>query len=393
VQQSSDRHAERTTSFETVAKRLKLAIIVVHYHTPELMHAALTAVRADTADLELDCTAIVVDNGSTPGDETAWTSLGAGVIRPGANLGYAGAVNHGVARSDADFLVLMNPDVIVRPGCIPRLLYLLRDGAAAAGPRFWWDHDRTMLLPPTERRTLVDEALRALAERSPAWAKRARQRWRAHTWRHWRATEPLASHDLSGGLLAVSRIAWERVGPFDDGYRLYFEETDWLHRVRRSGLRCVYEPRAEAVHLYARSTAGQPQAPTWFAQSEARFRRRRYGPWGQRLLNAVARRGRRVTGEKRTSGDRTGTERSARAGGGDPAAILLHDGDDRAAWIELAPGTVGFPAAGAPVDANASSWALPPPILSRLQPGPYTLRPVTERGRELPHVTFSVPGH
>ena len=149
----------------------------------------------------------------------------------------------------------MNPDVLVLPGCLPALLAALRAGAAVAGPRFYWDRGRRLLLPPAELRTRREELLRLLAGKRGGWAARARRRWRRHARRHWEAREPLPSHALSGSLLALRRSAWEAVGPFDEGFRLFFEETDWLLRARRQGLAGRYVPAAEAVHLYSQSAA------------------------------------------------------------------------------------------------------------------------------------------
>ncbi len=163
-------------------------------------------------------------------------------IDPGTNLGYAGGVNLGMARSDAEMVVLMNPDVMVLPGCVPALLDALRNGAAVAGPRFYWDGGRRLLQPPAEVRTRREELTRLLAGKSPGGAARARRRWRRHARRHWEAREPLPSHDLSGSLLALRRSAWEAVGPFDEGFQLYFEETDWLLRAERLGLSGRYVP-------------------------------------------------------------------------------------------------------------------------------------------------------
>jgi GT2 family glycosyltransferase len=360
---------------------LSLAIISVHYYTPELLRQSLAAARADSSPLDIDVEYIVVDNGSTPEDEALLASLDAEIVRPDGNLGYAGALNVAVSRSRAELFVFMNPDVFVCSGCIPGLVALLRSGAAAAGPRFWWDHERTMLLPPTERRTLVDEALRTLAGRSEACRRQARRRWRAHALRHWRADEAFVSHDLSGALLAVSRQAWERVGPFDEGYRLYFEETDWLLRVRAAGLPAFYEPRAEAVHRYARSAAREPRSESWFIESEERFRRRHFRHASRWLLGRMAAMG-EITAEPGAGRPLESSE---------PVSVPCGEADGgRAAWVELGPGDAGFPAAAARVDAGASSWSVPQPIWRGLQPGLYTLQTVAESGRELTRVPFVI---
>ena len=111
------------------------------------------------------------------------------------------------------------------------------------------------MLPPTEERGRRDEIIRRLATRGESQARSARQRWRHHAHNHWLAEQPLISYDLSGALLAVRRDAWENTGPFDEGFKLYFEETDWLMRLKRKGLKAVYVPEAEAVHFYNQSAA------------------------------------------------------------------------------------------------------------------------------------------
>ena len=56
----------------------------------------------------------------------------------------------------------MNPDVRVLPGCLGALMDALNAGAAVAGPRFYWDEGRRMLLPPAEERSRRSELLALL---------------------------------------------------------------------------------------------------------------------------------------------------------------------------------------------------------------------------------------
>ncbi|MBV8200259.1 MAG: glycosyltransferase, partial [Acidobacteria bacterium] len=246
-----------------------LAVVLVHYHTPRLAAAAVGALQRDLASgpgaaAGLDVEWLLVDNGSDAAGRELLASLPLRLLEPGRNLGYAGGVNLGVASSRAELVLLMNPDVLVLPGCAAALVDCLRAGAAAAGPRFFWDSGRRLLLPPAERRGRGSELLAVLAaSRGGGWAERARRRSRRHCRRHWLAAAPLPSHSLSGSLLAVRRAAWERVGGFDEGFRLYFEETDWLLRLRRAGLPARFVPAAEAVHLYGRSAALEPRAAEW----------------------------------------------------------------------------------------------------------------------------------
>ncbi|MFP5286069.1 MAG: glycosyltransferase family 2 protein [Thermoanaerobaculia bacterium] len=350
---------------------MRLAVILVHYHTPELVAAALDALRADVAGTGLEMEWLLVDNGSDAAGRALLESLPVERIDPGTNLGYAGGVNLGVARSTAELVLLMNPDVIVLPGCVPALVKSLMDGAAVAGPRFYWDRSRRLVQPPSEIRARRQELLSLLAGKSERWAARARHRWRRHARRHWQASEPLPSHALSGSLLALRRQAWEEVGPFDEGFRLYFEETDWLLRAKRRGLPARYVPGAEAVHLYGRSADLEPRAPQWFEESARRFRSRHYGDWFVGLLEGIDRRWPRGREAPLPPVPPDGLDLSQ-----EPSSFPL--------WIEVSPNPAGFPAAAEVLpQPPGGAWSLPAEIAGRILSGALTVQVTDRSGREL----------
>jgi GT2 family glycosyltransferase len=363
-----------------------LAVVIVHYHTPRLAAAAVAALERDlaagaegTAGLEVEW--LLVDNGSDEAGRELLARLPVRLLEPGRNLGYAGGVNLGMASSRAELVLLMNPDVLVLPGCAGRLLDCLRAGAAAAGPRFYWDSGRRLLLPPGEARSRRGELLSWLAAtRDGAWSQMARRRSRRHCRRHWQATAPLPSHALSGSLLAVTRAAWERVGGFDEGFQLYFEETDWLLRLRRAGLPARFVPAAEAVHLHGRSAALEPRAAEWFEASARRFRRRHYGAWFAWGLDRL---GRAAARRRPLPRDLAGS-RAPAALPALPASGLDLGAWPRPLWVEVSPNPTGFPAAAERLEGGAAegSWTLPAEVAARLE-GTWWVALSDERGRDL----------
>jgi hypothetical protein len=52
-----------------------------------------------------------------------------------------------------------------------------------------------------------------------------------------------------GACMLVRRSAVEEVGPLDERFFLFSEETDWCYRFRGAGWRVVFYPGAEAVHV------------------------------------------------------------------------------------------------------------------------------------------------
>ena len=351
---------------------MKLAVILVHYHSPALARGACIALERDARSSGLDLELVLVDNGSQPEDREILESLPARLLEPGKNLGYAGATNLGVRETSAELVAVMNPDVEVLPGCLGALAEVLEDGASAAGPRFFWDHGKQYQLPPTEQVGRIAEVLAVLARRGGRWARHARRRWRRHARRYWSARDPLAGYDLSGALLAFHRFAWRRVGPFDEEYRLYYEETDWLQRLRAKGLEARFVPAAEAVHFYAQSTAKESRIERWRLDSSRRFRCRVYGARFTGLLEKISR-------HVDSGGSAFAAEARSPAG--------------RAAWIEVSPSPLGYPAAGHRLRPGTAPPAdLPAEILERLAPGSYSLRTVDRAGRELGCKRLEHPG-
>jgi len=354
-----------------MADRAEVAVIMVNYRTPELVVGGLRRAARDFAGAGVEVEGLVVDN-SGDFEPPADPIIPLVVCRPGENIGYGRALNQAVDATRARWLILQNPDVEVQPGCLPRLVETLRNGVAAAGPRLYWDRDCRLLMPPLERRRMIDESLRAVAGAWPAFTPLARRRWRRHARFHWTATGPVTSFELSGAILAVRRDVWSEVGPMDHGYRLYFEEQDWLLRLQRAGHKAFHVPDAVAVHAGGRAVARQPAAARWFEQSHARFRRRHLGSTAESALRRVERWRHSVPG--RAPGARI------MPAAGEPPTVRLPGG---AAWVEIAIHRRGFPAAAEQLpNARASCWQLPTDVWLRREADLFATV-VDERGREL----------
>lgn len=368
---------------------MRIGVVLVHYRTPRLARSAIEALRrsAGLGSAELDL--VVVDNGSDQEGfavlEALATSHDVHIVTPGGNLGYAGGINLGFAELAAgelkgrgpDVLVAMNPDVTVTPSCLAELVRALDQGAGVAGPRLLWadglaaDGDRgddaAVILPPADPVGRRVELGRYLAEsKGGTWARRARAAWRRHARRHWTATSDADSHALSGALLAVTADAWSRVGPFDEGYRLYFEETDWLRRAKKLGVMSRYVPTAVARHGYARSTPKEPQAAAWFADSGRRFRRRWYGQAFASFLEAMARRN-----PPRPTEVDDGAE-----GPPNPSPTTR--------WVEISASPLGLPSGGIYLPEGCTATGDPVPDFVRQRAREMTLywRTVDAQGRE-----------
>ena len=342
----------RATPVGPEVPRIPISAIVVHYRTPALLEAAVDALHRDARASGFEMHVVVVDNGACSEGPAEYPQrldpkrVPATIIEPTSNLGYAGGLNRGARGQVGDVLLMMNADVVVEPGCLQALVHALAD-AEIAGPRLFWDRGCRLMLPPQQIRTRAAELDAAWAERSVIWGRSYRQRWRRRARAFWSAREPAPCFELTGALLAVRRDFWERVGPFDESYRLYFEETDWLLRAQALGGRAVLAPAARAFHAYDQSARRAPRAQMWFEESMARFRRRRYGTWFAALLWLLEQAPRRFA---------------------DPAPLpdgRLQVRSDGETWIEVTPLPLGVPAAGCRLDdgAGPADFELPEDVV------------------------------
>jgi len=91
---------------------MKVAAVVPHWNRRDLLQALLANLREQTRPFD---EIIVVDNGSEDDSVAVAERAGARVIRLKSNLGFAPAVNRGIAATDADWIAILNNDVTLDP--------------------------------------------------------------------------------------------------------------------------------------------------------------------------------------------------------------------------------------------------------------------------------------
>lgn len=349
-----------------------IAVIFVHFHTPALLKDAVESVQVELAGLDYEI--IVVDNGSTDAERGMLRRLPVRYLPPDQNSGYAAGINRGVAQTDAKTLFLLNSDILVLPGSFRHLLAALDDGFDIVSPQQYWNRSTTFLLPVPEQRSRIDFVLERLATRSKRWAAMARRRWRRNQHRHWLAKGPQATPQLSGACLALKRACWQ---PFDEGYPLYFEETDWLLNAQKRGLRVGLVPHAQLIHFYNQSSSKLAEAGEHFGHSYQRFVTRHYGRTFVKIIDKLL-----PSTVHPLQRWQTVTALSASALTARELAPPY--------WIEIALNPRGFPAAAQFID-KGTHWTMPDDLWSSMTPGDYYLSVVTGQGKWLPQFRFVKP--
>ena len=257
-----------------------VALIVVNYRSATL---AIDAIRTAREASSVPLQAIVVDNSVDEAEAEKLRPHADVLIVAERNLGYAAAINRARKATAADFLLVSNPDVRFDGGAIDKLIGA---GASVAGPSLFWDDAFEWLLPPSELSTTREVIDRTLASRFESW-NRARERRRIRErLKFWSIDRPARVNALSGAVLAIQTAAFDAAGGFDERFRLYFEENDFLRRVR-GGI--VYVPAARCRHIYNQSAAGTSEAAALFDESRRAYLRKWSGAGVTRIIEAVER--------------------------------------------------------------------------------------------------------
>jgi len=198
--------------------------IVLNYNAGPPLGDCLRSLRQTTYP---DARLVVIDNGSSDGSLEAAKRIGVDVVPFGENLGYCAAYNRAFRElaQGADFVLLSNPDLIVPPPTIERLV-------AAAG-----EDEAIGFVGPVQRhadtRDIRSAGIRWRCGRLPEHVLRL--------------GEPIDA--LEGAFLLVRRRVIERVGGLDEAFALNLEDVEWQRRAARAGFRSALAPEADILHL------------------------------------------------------------------------------------------------------------------------------------------------
>lgn len=191
---------------------------------------------------------VVVDNGSTDNTlEEVRKRPSVKLIVNSQNRGFAGAVNQGFAATESPYVLLLNPDAVLLTGVEPMAAACARPRIGAAGGKLLEaggraQHGFMVRRFPTAL-TLILEVLgvNRLWKRNPV-----NRRYRCLDMNPDAAAE---AEQPAGAFLMIRRDAWQAAGGFDEQFHpLWFEDVDFLKRLRDKGLQAAYEPAAAARH-------------------------------------------------------------------------------------------------------------------------------------------------
>jgi len=226
---------------------MDLSVILVHYRSPHALFECLRTLGPELAPLAHEI--VVIDNASRDDTPRALAARApqVAVLANAENVGYARAVNQGIAATSGEHVLVMNPDCEVKPGAIRALLDYLRahPRVAIAGPRIE-NPDGSL---EYSARAFPDHLTFLFNRYSLLTRAFPNNRWsRRYLMTDWDHASAREVDWLSGACLMVRRAAIAAVGGMDEAFFMFNEDVDWCRRMRLAGWSNAYVPRAVIMH-------------------------------------------------------------------------------------------------------------------------------------------------
>jgi N-acetylglucosaminyl-diphospho-decaprenol L-rhamnosyltransferase len=255
-----------------------VAAVIVTYNSADVLAGCLQSL----ADQQPPLAAVVVaDNGSK--DQSCYVAeqfaakLSMLIVQTGRNGGYAAGINAGIAALDLsrlDAVLVLNPDCRVRRGALSVLASTLRrTGHGIVVPNLVTPDgslQTSLRRKPSVGRALAEALLPGdLAGRFGPLGERVTnpQRYR----------RPGVTAWATGAALLLSVPAMLEVGPWDESFLLYSEETEYCMRAADRGWLTWYEPAAVFEHIGGLSET-KPRIASLLTVNKVTLFRRRHNP-------------------------------------------------------------------------------------------------------------------
>lgn len=234
---------------------MELSIIITSYKNPELLKVCIDSIKRNYTGTSYE---IIVADSATEEKTAMMMREDYPEIKffpfP-ENVGFSRTVNSGLKAMDGQFALILNGDIIIKKDAIEKLLDFIKKNpeVGVVGPQLL-NFNETLQSSCFHFYTPLTIIYRRTFLGKFGFAKKHID------WFTMKKSNPTEIQDVDwimGSSLMTSKKAFEKVGPMDDSFRLYFEDTDWCRRFWENGYRVVFFPEARMYHYHGRGSVGK----------------------------------------------------------------------------------------------------------------------------------------
>lgn len=230
----------------------ELSIVILHYHNPALLKLCLESIKKYPPSVQYEV--IVVDSQTYKEsrdlikESFSWVKF-VPVLK---NTGYAHGVNLGLQVAVGDYLLVLNPDIVLTEGAVDEILNFIK-----ARPDVGLVAPELMNFNGTPQSSYFRfyTPVTILARRLPLRRLWPFKRILSEFLMEDSNPDEIQAPDwVTGGAMMTSRKAMEKVGFLDERFFMYFEDVDWARRFWQNGYKVIYYPKAKIYHAHKRES-------------------------------------------------------------------------------------------------------------------------------------------
>lgn len=235
------------------SRSIDISVVIVNYNVKHFLEQCLRSVYAAAQNLTIEI--FVVDNNSTDGslDYLQPRFPAVQFIRNSENVGFARANNQALKLTQGRYLLVLNPDTLLREDSLRALIDYMdaHPRAGACGPKIL---DRYGQFDKASKRGLPTPwvafcRLSGLSKLLPHSRLFGR-----YDLLYLDEDEPAIIDAVGGACMIARREAYLQTGGFDEDYFMYGEDIDWSYRLQQAGWKVHYAPVTNIVHFRGEST-------------------------------------------------------------------------------------------------------------------------------------------
>ena len=236
---------------------MELSVIIVHYKTPQLLLDCVSSLWEFSDGVKLEV--VIVDNDSKDDSEkrilntfpqTKW-------IQSGYNAGFARANNLGIRNSTGEYILLLNPDTLIKEGFLEKMLANYKQLSEThplglLGCRIISSVDGSLLVGTGRGFPGLSKYVKAnplVIKFFPTYVRKKKYTAQdMHYQNH-------AADFISGACVMIKKAKIEQHNLYlDEDFFLYAEDVEWSFRVKKKGFFNYFCADVEVFHVNSAST-------------------------------------------------------------------------------------------------------------------------------------------
>jgi GT2 family glycosyltransferase len=232
--------------------RYDISIVIVSYNCLDSLKTCIESLeRQQSVRFEI----MVFDNKSSDGTGSFLRAQTFEHILSKENIGFGAAVNRAAARAEGQYLFILNPDTIVPPSALSRLLEYARNNpeAGIVAPALCYPDGRSQLSArrlPSRRDILAG---RGSPLRIVGLADERKAGYIVHS-----GGEPMNVPAVSATAVLIETAFFRKLGGFDERFFMYMEDLDLCLRIKNENKGIILLPDVLVIHIWRQSSGKRP---------------------------------------------------------------------------------------------------------------------------------------